>query len=143
MCSSDLDGAYLRAMIGSIALIVPFTAIVLGLSAVQYNSGVFLPPTEFVMLSLVVLGAFDVLAATFGMLAFCIGMVLTSNVASAADWRLLLGLIAAVVTPSMLAVGFRHIRRTAAVSGADWWQRAIDLGVAPLLAGGQIGRAHV
>jgi hypothetical protein len=47
---------------------------------------------------------------------------------------MLFGLFAAVLTPSLLATGFRAIRRTAAVDSHDWWQRAVDLAVAPLLA---------
>ncbi|MEN9710979.1 MAG: hypothetical protein RL441_971, partial [Actinomycetota bacterium] len=129
-----LDGAYMRAMIGSLALFLPITAVVLGVAGVSYNSGVFLPPTAFVLGGLIVIGAFDVMAAAMGMAVFCAGMLLTSDFAGASDVRMFFGLFAAVVAPSLLATSFRQIRREAATSLDDWWQRMIDMTVAPLMS---------
>jgi hypothetical protein len=99
-----------------------------------FNSGVFLPPTLFVLTGLIVIGTLDVMAATMGIAVFCAGMALTAGVSSAADLRVFFGLFAAVITPSLLATSFRGVRRPAAVDFEDWWKRLVDATVAPILA---------
>jgi hypothetical protein len=51
------------------------------------------------------------------------------------DVRMLLGLFIVGFGPALLAGAFRGYRRPAAMAGHQWWERVVDLAVAPFVGG--------
>src|SRR5262249_59583638 len=56
------DGGYLRAILGSVAVLMPLVALALGILATRDVHGQALPPSFGVMVALAVIGVFDTAA---------------------------------------------------------------------------------
>lgn len=129
------DGAYLRAMIGTLSTVLPFISILLGLIGVVANGSVLLPPPAVVMLALAVIGVFDALAGFVGIAIYLAIVSVLAGVHSLGDVRMLVGVAAITFAPTLLAAAFRGLRREKATTPHEWFERAIDLAVAPFLGG--------
>lgn len=129
------DGAYLKAMLGTIAMSLPVLGMVLGLIGVIQSGGLLLPPAGAIVLAIAVIGVFDALAGFLAMLVFTIGITATAGISTAADVRMILGLFIIGFGPALLAGAFRGLRRPAASAHHEWWERGVDLAVAPFLGG--------
>ena len=127
------DGAYLRAIFGTIAAILPALGIALGLIGVQQTGGLLVPPPAWIVAAIACIGIFDALAGFLGMFVFSIGMSLTVGLTSAADVRMMLGLFIIGFGPALLAGAFRALRKPPADNFAEWWERFTDLAIAPFL----------
>ena len=129
------DAAYLRAMFGTLAALLPALGIALGLVGTIEAGGLVLPPSATVLMSIAVLGIFDALAGLIAVTVFTIGISLTAGISTAGDVRMMLGLFIIGFGPALLADAFRSLRRPAAQHHHDWWERVIDLAVAPFIGG--------
>lgn len=129
------DAAYLRAMAGSGSLALPLAGAVLGGTAAFTSHGLALPPPPALMIALVVLGIADALAGFAAALAFAVPVVALGGAGTADSVRLLLGLCAIWFAIPLVAGAARPFRRPVPRSALDWWTRAADLVIAPLVGG--------
>ena len=129
------DGAYLRAMGGIVALLLPLASIALGIMGFLNTGGLLLPPNAPILTAIAVIGIFDAFAGFAGIIVFIVGLSITAGVHTSADIRMLMGLSVVGFGPALLAGSFRGIRRNAALQFGDWWERIVDIAVAPFLGG--------
>ena len=129
------DSAYLKAMLGTIAALLPALGVALGLVGTFQAGGLVLPPSATVLMTIAVLGIFDALAGFIAMTIFSIGIGLTAGINTAGDVRMLMGLFIIGFGPALLADAFRSLRRPAAQHHHHWWERVVDLAVAPFMGG--------
>ena len=134
MARAISDAAPMRAMVGSLSLIPPVAAIILGILGSVLLGGVAEPPTLAILIPLLVIGALDALAGLLGWLAFALAVVVQGGIVGWESARTLTGLALLLVGPALIAGSFREIRRTSGMQ-ADPWERLVDLVVVPLLGG--------
>jgi len=134
MARAIADAAPVRAMIGSLSMILPLAAIGLGVASVVMQDGVAQPPVLAILIPLLVIGVLDALAGLLGWLAFALGVVLQGGIVGWESVRTLLGLALLIVGPALIASSFREVRRPPG-SAADPWERLVDFVVVPLLGG--------
>jgi MFS family permease len=141
------DGAYLRAMLGTISTLAPIAAAIIALAAVADNaaeiaagdySKIITPAWTF-LLAIAVLGAFDAAAGFTGAMVFIIGSVITvGHIPDSGEVRTMMGIMLVSVGPALLTTGFRTIRKQAALNFSAWWERIADFVIAPFMAGWSI-----
>jgi hypothetical protein len=130
------DGAYLRAILGSTTLLLPIAGIAVAIAAVIDNGSELLAPTWFLMLAIAILGLFDAFAGFAATLVFAVGSIMAAGMLpDMSQIRTLMGVIIIAIGPAMLATAFRSIRKSPARDLDEWWERAVDLAIAPLMAG--------
>ena len=128
-----IDGAHLRAMLGSAALIGSFLAIGLGTKS-AIDSEV-MPPPALVLGIIAVIGAFDALAGFLGMFSFAITAFALADERSSGDIRLLMGIVLLGFGPILLANSARNFRGQTQFTGDHIWERITDIAVGAFLAG--------
>jgi hypothetical protein len=138
------DGAYVRAMLGTLSLLGPILAAVIGVIAVNENaaeiaageySKIITPGWELLLI-IAILGAFDASAGFVGATVYIVGSLFTvGHVPDVGEIRTMMGIMLIAVGPGMLATAFRTIRKDAASDARSWWERATDFAVAPFMAG--------
>jgi hypothetical protein len=130
------DGAYARAIFGSLSLITPVLATVLAVVSVSANDGAILTPPWQLLLAIAVLGMFDAFAGFASAIVFAIATVVAAgHLPNIAETRLLMGIIVVAIGPALLSTAFRSIRKAAALNLNSWWERITDLAVVPFMAG--------
>jgi hypothetical protein len=130
-----IDGAHLRAMLGSLALLGSLLAIGLGSRSAIALDGEVLPPPALVLGIIAVIGAFDALAGFLGMFAFAITSLLLADERSAGDIRMLMGIVLLGFGPILLANSARNFRGKSQFTGDQMWERITDIAVGAFLAG--------
>jgi hypothetical protein len=134
-----VDGAYLRAAIGSFAAIPSVAAIILAVSSIDASGDRILTPLWPVLLAIVVIGVFDAFAGFLGTAVYVIGSIVahlaSGHEMTAGDTRLLLGVVVAGFGPALLANQFRQFRRVPKNDGSYGWERVVDLFVIPFFGG--------
>jgi hypothetical protein len=130
-----IDGAYLRAMLGSIALVGTFFAMGLGTVSAIKLGGAILPPPALVLGIIAVIGVFDALSGFLGMFAFAVTALALADERSASDIRMLMGVVLLGFGPVLLANGARNFRGESLYSGEYIWERITDVAVGTFLAG--------
>jgi hypothetical protein len=138
------DGAYLRAMLGTLSLLGPIAAAVIAIIAVIENNAeiaagdytqIITPGWQW-LLAIALLGTFDAAAGFVGAMVFIIGSVITvGHVPDNGEIRTMMGIMLVAVGPALLATGFRTIRKQAAKNFNAWWERIVDFVIAPFIAG--------
>jgi hypothetical protein len=129
------DGAYLRALLGSLTIPLAIVAIGTGFTSAISLEGAILPPSAVTVGVIAMLGVFDSLAGFLGMLTFIATALALGQEHTAADVRMLMGVMLIGFGPILLANGARKFRREKMQSFEDVWERAIDLAVGSFLAG--------
>ncbi|HXA28522.1 MAG TPA: hypothetical protein VN193_07220 [Candidatus Angelobacter sp.] len=127
------DGAHLRAMLGSAALLLPVAGAALGAAAVYDVGGHAAPPNLYVFSAICVLGVLDALTGIAAVAAFVVGVAVLGGVHSADDVRTLLGLAAAWFVAPLIAADVRPLRRSPSQSAAEQWDRSADVVIAALV----------
>ena len=134
-----VDGAYLRAAIGSLAALPSLSAIALAVSSVSAGGAHILTPAWPILLAIVIIGVFDAFAGFLGTAVYVIGSILahlvTGHSIGAGDVRLLLGVVVVGFGPALLANQFRSFRRVPQNDGNYGWERVVDLFVIPFFGG--------
>ncbi len=129
------ESAYLRAALGSAFIALPIVSVLAALIGLQQINGLFLPPEATALSVILVIGVLDGFAGLLGMLTFGIGLIINPGITAPSDLRMLLGLSLLGFAPGMLASAFRNLRRPEAITSHQIYERAVDLIVAPFLAG--------
>ena len=129
------ESAYLRAALGSAFIALPIISVLAALIGLQQIDGLFLPPEVTAMSVILIIGVLDGFAGLIGMLTFGIGLIINPGITTPSDLRMLLGLSLLGFAPGMLASAFRNLRRPEAITSHQIYERAVDLIVAPFLAG--------
>jgi hypothetical protein len=130
-----IDGAYLRAMFGSITLLGTVFAMGLGTTSAIALDGDILPPPALVLGIIAVIGVFDALSGFLGMFTFAITALALADERSAGDIRMLMGIVLLGFGPVLLANGARNFRGESSYSGEYIWERITDVAVGAFLAG--------
>ena len=123
------DGAYLRAIFGSMWLALPITGIALATVALLQPSIELRPPTWELFLAIAVLGMFDAFSGLLATLVYSIGMISIYGISDVSDIRLMLGVLLLGFGPALIGVAFRAIRKQFETSFAYLWDRLVDLAV--------------
>ena len=129
------DGAPIRAMFGSVSLLLPIAGIVLGLLAGLSVDGIAQPAAAGIMIALVLIGIFDAAAGLLAAIAFTLVVVLSGGIIDAGSVRTLAGIGLLIVGPGVIGGSFRDIRRPSVSGSFELWERLTDLVVVPLLGG--------
>lgn len=138
------DGAYLRAMLGTISFIGPLVAATFAIIAVNENAAEIaagqysqiITPGWIWFLAIAVLGAFDASAGFVGAMVYIIGSIISvGHIPDTGEVRTMMGIILVSVAPALLTTGFRTIRKHAALDFNSWWERIADFIIAPFMAG--------
>lgn len=124
------DSTYLRAMIGSIAVLLPLIGITLGVLGVQDVKGLAIVPSLFLLCAIAFLGTLDALAGAVGVLAFIVGVALSGGLTTADDARTMMGVAVIGFGPALIAGAFRPLRRSRDDYSA--WERLTDFVLVPL-----------
>jgi hypothetical protein len=130
-----IDGAYLRAMFGSLTLLATFFAMGLGSTSAIALDGDILPPPALVLGIIAVIGVFDALSGFLGMFTFAITALVLADERTAGDIRMLMGIVLLGFGPVLLANGARNFRGESSYSGEYIWERITDVAVGAFLAG--------
>ena len=130
-----VDGAYLRAMIGSLSLLLPVAGAALALVAVLGNGGSPLPPALGILIALTVIGMWDALAGGLAACVYAIGVVVAGGIVDPDSVRVLLGVTVLWFAVPLIANASRPLRRPPAPGWAFRFDRAADVVIACLIAG--------
>lgn len=130
-----VDGSYLRAMFGTLTLLLPVLAGVLAAFAVEVNDGSPLPPTLPFMIALLVIGVLDALAGAVAAVVYSIGVVLAGGVTNADSVRILMGIGVLWFVVPLIANASRPLRRPFARGPEFWFDRIADFVLAALIGG--------
>jgi hypothetical protein len=131
----SVDGAYLRASMGSLGLLPTIAAAFISAFSVSMNETAVAPPQWQWFIALAVIGIFDAFAGLIGTSVFVIGTIIMHGAIGIEDTRLLLGVMIVGYGPALLANAFRAFRKEPENSEAYWWDRLIDLAVLPFIGG--------
>ncbi len=126
------DATYLRAMVGSLSLLVPVLGIVVGVAAGVSTDGSYLPPTLAWVVALAVIGATDSLAGASGSIAYLATTLVLGGMPNADGARSTAGLLALWFAPVLIAASVRPLRRTPTRTWEGRWDRLTDGVLAPL-----------
>jgi hypothetical protein len=129
------DGAYLRAMFGTLSIILPIVGLATGLLGLTQIQDDLLVPAWQTLLLIAVLGTFDAFAGFLATVSFAIGALVIHGATTANDLRLQIGILLIGFGPALLATAFRKIRKQSELHFNYWWERIIDLAVVTFLAG--------
>jgi hypothetical protein len=129
------DGAYLRAIFGTVSILLPLTGLILGFVGLTQIEGELLMPSWQLLLIVAVLGVFDALAGFLATVIFVIGAIAIHGALDPAELRLQIGILLIGFGPALLATAFRAIRKQVDFNINYWWDRLVDLAVVTFLAG--------
>lgn len=130
------DGAYLRAMFGSLSLLPVIAAAYLGFLSAAATPGEILTPPWLLLLGIAILGVFDVMAGFAATVSYwATALVLLGSIPDLGDLRSLLAVSVIAIGPALLTTAFRNLRKEPSLSAQQWWERLSDLAIAPFMAG--------
>ncbi len=128
------DAAYLRAMLGTWALLSPIAGLVLGALAAHQTGGHPLPPSNGLLFTILLWGIFDALAGFAAATAFTLAVVFSGGIGSAADLRALIALDVLFFAAILVVSATRDLRREPATNAAEVYDRLADFVVGAVLA---------
>jgi hypothetical protein len=127
------DGSYLRAMVGSLSILLYPVALGLGIYALIDSNRQALPPATWIVIAIALLGTIDAAAGLLASATFVIGVAVSGNIFSREEVLTVAGLSIIFFAPALLASAIRPIRRL--ISGADdRWERITDYALVGLLS---------
>ena len=130
------DAAYLRALLGSLSLLLPAAGVAAALMAVADNGNEILTPTWELLLVIAIIGLLDASAGFLAVIVFAVGSIFAFGALPDLDQvRLLMAVFVIGVGPALLTTAFRALRKDPADSSETWWERLSDLAIAPFMAG--------
>ena len=127
------DGGPIRAMLGSLSLLLPIAAMALAIIAAIVGDGIAQPPMLALMIPLMLIGILDGLAGLLGSLTFMIAVAAMGGIVDWSSVRTLIGVALLVAGPGLIAGTFRDIRRPVGGGSMQTWERLTDLIVVPLV----------
>jgi hypothetical protein len=131
-----IDGAYIRAMAGSLSLLLPMATVTLAVISANANQGQLLPPQWGLFLAMALIGVFDAFAGFLGAVVFiAISLISSQEQIQATDLRMYFGVLFISMGPGLLMTAFRALRKDTAPGFIGVWDRATDFVIAPVMAG--------
>ena len=130
-----VDGAYLRASLGSFSLLPTLFGAVVAVWSALANSADVAPPQWQWLIVIAVLGVFDTFAGFVSTTLFVVTTVVMHGAISIEDVRLLLGVVIVGYGPALLANAFRAFRKEPESGDVYWWERIVDFVVLPFIGG--------
>jgi hypothetical protein len=127
-----VDGAWLRAILGSFGFSTWLVGLALGTCASFIGTNSPLTPTAAWLAAIVALGTLDAGAGQSAWFVICSIATCTGWVRGWADIRTMLGLFVLLVTPSLLAHVIRPLRRYVAENRYEAWERGFDYVMMPV-----------
>jgi Fibronectin type III domain len=134
-----VDGAYLRAAFGTLAVLPTLASAGLSVIAVAINGTTVSTPIWQLFLAMSLVGIFDAFAGLVGTTIFVLGSFLvhvrSGSMFGLDDVRMMLGVIIVGFGPALLANTFRNFRKVPERGSFYLWERIVDLGVLPFIGG--------
>ena len=131
-----VDGAYLRAIFGSLYVLLPVAAgVVAVIAALGTLRGAMLPPSFSLMITLTILGLFDAFSGLVAAVIYGVVGLATVSFTSANDIRTFIGLMVIWLAIPLIAAATRPFRRLPNISMVDVYDRLGDFAIAPLIGG--------
>ena len=127
------DGAYARAMFGSIWSFLPLTGLGLGLAAGASVHGAAVPPTLGLMAAVLVLSAFESLGGFLAALAYTAFVLVAGGIDSSGALRTVLGIDVSFFAGALAASAARPLRRVPPRAASEWFDRLADFVVGTLI----------
>jgi hypothetical protein len=127
------DGGPVRAMLGSLSLLLPVAGVALAITAAILGEGIAQPPMLALMIPLMLLGIIDGLAGMMSSVAFALTVAVMGGIVDWSSVRTLLGIALLIAGPGLIAGTFRDIRRPVGGGMTQRWERLTDLVVVPLV----------
>lgn len=129
------DGAYARAIFGSLSLLPVIAAAFLGFAAGLANGPTVSMPGWQLLLAIAILGVFDAAAGFAATLLFAITSLSIAGFAGLTSVSVILATAFLTLGPAMIATALRGIRKAHAADFDSWWERLTDLLVIPFMSG--------
>jgi hypothetical protein len=130
-----VDGAYLRASLGSFSILPTLFGAVVAVWSALSNTTDVAPPQWQWLIVIAVLGIFDTFAGFVSTTLFVMTTLLMHGSIPIEDVRLLLGVVIVGYGPALLANAFRAFRKEPESGDIYWWERIVDLVVLPFIGG--------
>ena len=134
------DSAYVRAILGSASLLLPLTALALGIAAVNSTGGEALPPSTALVIAIAVIGVIDAASGLVALTTFGLGVLVLGGLTTGDDVRFMLGLGALWAVVPVLAGVTRPLRRPPTSGVVGVWDRGADFIVVSLLGAWTVQR---
>jgi hypothetical protein len=130
-----VDGAYLRASLGSFSILPTLFGAVVAVWSALSNTTDVAPPQWQWLIVIAVLGIFDAFAGFVSTTLFVVTTLVMHGAIPIEDVRLLLGVVIVGYGPVLLANAFRAFRKEPEPGDVYWWERIVDLVVLPFIGG--------
>ena len=129
-----LDGAYLRAMFSSLALLPAIGGLVIGLMMLIQRDFQAMPAVFSLMAIALLFSTLDALAGLTIAGVVLLGVLLSGNATTLGEFMTVLGLAGILLTPGLVASAIRPLRRKV-IDFESGWERATDYLLGILLGG--------
>lgn len=129
-----IDGQYLRAIFGSVSVLIYPIAITLGFVSLFDVGAQAMPPHWSLLVLVMAVGVIDSLAGFIAASIFFIGVFVSGNMWGRNQLLTSIGILAISFAPALLASAFRPLRRHVQTQ-AEKWERATDYALVVLLTG--------
>lgn len=129
-----LDGAYLRAMFSSLALLPALGGLVIGLMMLIQRDFQAMPAVFSLMAIALLFSTLDALAGLTIAGVVLLGVLLSGNATTLDEFMTVLGLAGILLTPGLVASAIRPLRRKV-IDFESGWERATDYLLGILLGG--------
>lgn len=130
----SIDGDYLRAILGSLYLLLAPLAIALGIIAAGSAHYVSLPPTFGLFVAILALSVFDSMMGYLAAIAFGVTILLHGGIHGGGGIRELAGITLLWFAMPLSAAAMRPLRRNLDLKVTGLWDRSADLVLAGLFA---------
>ena len=127
-----VDGAWARAMFGSLGFALWPLAAGVAISAAMVEGSSPVVPAFGILMALVVIGILDAAAGAVGWLTLTLIAATTGRITEWADLRSLLGMGVLFATLSLMAHAIRPLRRYVATNSFERWERVFDYVMMPV-----------
>lgn len=126
------DGAYLRAMFGSLSALLYPLILLLGIFAVTSVNFQAIPPKWFIFAAILFISTLDGFAGLIAASIFFLSTLITGNLASRSEIMTVLGICILMIAPPLIASSIRPLRRSNILAGI--WERVTDYALIILLS---------
>ena len=128
------DGTWLRAIVGSVASVLPVAGVVLGIAAGIDGGGRWLPPALGLVIAITIVGIADALAGAAAAASYLVTTAILGGLPSVGEFRAALGLAVLFFVPVLISGATRPLRRPLDGTWDTRLDRLGDLVIGPMMA---------